>query len=65
MFSLATPWTNDTAHFDVQAGNVMLADPGFVSANPGADMNFALRPDSPLFKLGWQAIPQQDIGPDP
>ena len=65
MFSLAWPWTNDARFFDVKLGNVKLANPGFVSEDPGGKLDFALRPDSPLFKLGWQAIPEHDIGPSP
>jgi hypothetical protein len=42
-----------------------MAEPGFVSVDPTNDMNFALKPSSPMFELGWKAIPQQDIGPQP
>lgn len=63
MFSLCYPWTHNASMFDVQLGNVKLADPGFVAEDPGGALDFRLRPDSLLFKLGWQAIPEHDIGP--
>ena len=69
MFSLAWPWTNRASSFNIdKAGtNVKLAQlaaAGFVKEDPGEELNFTLRADSPLFKLGWQAIPEHDIGPD-
>jgi hypothetical protein len=64
MFTIASAWANSTAHFDILPNNRMLSNPGFVSDKPGEDMNFALKPTSPMFKLGWQAIPQDDIGPE-
>ena len=63
--SQAFPWTHDAKMFDVQPGNVKIADPGFADPDPGKSLNFTLRPDSPLFQLGWQEIPERDIGPDP
>jgi hypothetical protein len=63
MFSLAYPWTHNATMFDIQSGNVKLADPGFAAQDPFGDLNFTLRPDSQLFKLGWQAIPEHNIGP--
>ena len=63
VFSLAGPWANDSAHFDIQPSNAWMPDPGFVSAQPGIDLNFALKPSSRAFKLGWETIPEGDIGP--
>ena len=68
-FSLPAPWftpgaANTTQYFDIQSDNILTPDPGFVSADPAADLNFALKPSSPLFGLGWQHIPQEQIGPD-
>ena len=63
MFSLAAPWANSTAHFDVLPSNAVLPDPQFVSNDLERDLDFALKPTSPAFALGWQAIPQRDIGP--
>lgn len=51
------------ARFDVDSTNVMIADPHFASSDPGGLLNFTLRLDSPLYKLGWQTIPADDIGP--
>ena len=66
MLSLAAPWTNSSSHFDVRGGgNAVLPDPQFVSADLERDLDFALRPTSPAFDLGWQAIPEHDIGPSP
>lgn len=63
MFSLAYPWTHNARFFDVKSGNVKLTNPGFFSGDPGGELDFSLRSDSPLFKLGWLAIPERDIGP--
>ena len=63
MFSLAFPWTTNATMFDIRPGNVKMANPGFAAPDPGGELNFTLRPDSPLFKLGWQAIPEHEIGP--
>ena len=63
IFSLAGPWANDSAHFDIRPSNALMPDPGFVSMQPGIDLNFTLKPSSPAFKLGWKAIPEGDIGP--
>ena len=65
VFSLAEPWY-DPAHpeyFDVR-NNLRAPNPGFASPDPAGSMNFSLLPSSPLFKLGWAAIPQRAIGPD-
>ncbi len=63
MISLAFPWTTNATMFDIRPGNVKMANPGFAAQDPGGELNFTLRPDSPLFKLGWQAIPEHEIGP--
>lgn len=68
IFSLPAPfWTpnasNTTQFFDIRGGNAVMTKPGFVCADPGADLNFTLEDTSPLFALGWQAIPESDIGP--
>jgi len=47
LFRLASPWTNETNHFNVTPDNTLNAAPGFVSADPTADLNFALQPSSP------------------
>lgn len=50
-------------YFKVQSNNKVMADPGFASDDPAETLDFTLKPSSPLFALGWQAIPQADIGP--
>ncbi len=40
----------------------LLADPCFVDS---AQDDYRLRPESPAWKLGWQAIPVEKIGPRP
>jgi hypothetical protein len=68
LFSLPAPYfipnaSNTTQFFDIRPNNLRTAHPMFVSPHPGEDLNFALRESSPLFALGWQAIPQSEIGP--
>ena len=68
-FSLPAPWytpgaANTSQYFEIRSDNTLSSDPGFVSADPAADLNFALKSSSPLFELGWQRIPQEQIGPD-
>jgi hypothetical protein len=72
-FSLPTPWfdpentTRTKANFDVGDNNLEFdtaGAAGFVSTDPGSTLNFALRPGSPMYKLGWKTIPQDEIGPD-
>lgn len=68
LFSLPAPFftpnsSNTTQFFDIRPDNLRTDDPMFVSSHPGEDLNFALRESSPLFALGWQAIPQSEIGP--
>jgi hypothetical protein len=63
MFSLAPPWTNSTAHFNITPSNAIMQEVDFVSTDLEHDLNFALKPTSPAFKLGWKVIPEQDIGP--
>ena len=69
MFSLPAPWytagsANTSEYFDIKRNNVLSAHPGFASADPTGSLDFALQDGSPLFKLGWQRIPQEDIGPE-
>ena len=61
--SLVAQWANSSSHFDVRSGNAVLRDPQFESSNVEQSLNFTLRPTSPAFELGWQAIPEHDIGP--
>ena len=68
LFSLPAPFftpnaSNTTQFFDIRPNNLRTNDPMFVSAHPGAHLNFSLRDSSPLFAMGWQAIPQSEIGP--
>ena len=68
LFSLPAPFftqngSNTTQFFDILPNNLRTDDPMFVSSHPGADLNFALREGSPLFALGWEIIPQSEIGP--
>lgn len=63
IFSLAAPWANLSDHFEIQPTNALMPEPRFVSAQPGVDLNFALKPSSPAFKLGWETIPESNIGP--
>eukprot|EP00039_Didymoeca_costata_P022325 m.4259 g.4259 ORF g.4259 m.4259 type:complete len:733 (-) comp2944_c0_seq1:63-2261(-) len=37
---------------------------GFTSQDPYATLDFSLSPSSPLWKLGWKRIPQEQMGPD-
>jgi hypothetical protein len=37
----------------------------FASSDPGLALNFSLETSSPLWKLGWQRIPEEQIGPPP
>ncbi len=65
MFALAAAWLNSASHFLIKAGsNAIIPDPQFVSPNIEADLSFALKPSSPAFALGWQAIPEDQIGPE-
>ena len=41
-------------------GNSLIADPRFVDPGSG---NFALRPDSPAWKLGFKPIDVSRVGP--
>jgi hypothetical protein len=68
MFSLPAPWytpnaANTTQYFDIKRDNTLTANPDWSSGDPIASLNFSLKPSSPLFKKGWKAIPQGDIGP--
>ena len=69
MFSLPAPWytpgnaSNTTQYFEIRRDNTLTSNPGWASEDPTANLNFALKPSSPLFALGWKAIPQGDIGP--
>ena len=64
MFALAAAWLNSTSHFSIKPdSNAIVPDPQFVSSDIEADLNFAFRPSSSVFKLGWQAIPEDQIGP--
>eukprot|EP01043_Picozoa_sp_COSAG02_P042225 COSAG02_NODE_3571_length_6533_cov_8.215981_4_plen_779_part_00 len=64
MFALPTAWLNDTMHFIIKPGsNAIIPDPHFVSSNIETDLNFAFRPSSPAFNLGWEPIPEDQIGP--
>ena len=65
MFALAAAWANSSAHFDIKRGtNAILSNPDFVSNDLERDLNFAFKPSSPAFRLGWEAIPMDQIGPD-
>ena len=74
LFSLPSPWwtpgirggctPNTTQYFDVLPNNIKSSNPGFASPNPAALLNFSLESNSTLFDMGWQQIPQRDIGPD-
>ena len=69
MFSLPAPWytagaANTTQYFAIKGDNLLSSQPGFASADPTETLDFALQQSSPLFKLGWQRIPQEDIGPE-
>jgi len=63
MFSLDAGFYPGARYFDVRSNNVLTADPGFVSNDPAASLDFSLKPSSALFAAGWKAIPQTEIGP--
>eukprot|EP00040_Diaphanoeca_grandis_P021387 m.113965 g.113965 ORF g.113965 m.113965 type:complete len:785 (-) comp28313_c0_seq1:281-2635(-) len=53
-------------YFAIEATNTAqtMTSIEFVSNDPGGTLDFALAPTSPLYKLGWQTIPESDIGPE-
>ncbi|MCC6235239.1 MAG: right-handed parallel beta-helix repeat-containing protein, partial [Verrucomicrobiales bacterium] len=65
---LRTGWNATTNHLHLEA-NLVTDDPRFVAPLPetARATDFALRPDSPAWALGFQAIPLSRIGlqPDP
>eukprot|EP01047_Picozoa_sp_COSAG01_P023066 COSAG01_NODE_1390_length_10496_cov_8.535116_2_plen_1021_part_00 len=54
-------------YFDVLESNSAqtYASIQFASSDPGLALNFTLKASSPLWKLGWQRIPEEKIGPPP
>ena len=72
MFSLPAPYytencSNTSTWFNILNSNRLLRHPGFVnerSVGKNDTMNFTLKDDSVLWKLGWQKIPQDGIGVD-
>ena len=70
MFSLPSPYytpnaANTSTWFNLRPTNQLLPHPGFaVDAALDNRKNFSLKRTSPLWQLGWQKIPQDQIGPD-